>query len=83
MYGTFFTVCMVILSCKSSTTNSQNQMEMENSNSDVYYTCTMHSEIQSDKPGNCPECDMELVQKAIDKSDTTLIHHHNKAMEMN
>jgi len=28
---------------------------------DIYYTCTMHSQIRQDKPGNCPICGMELV----------------------
>jgi len=27
------------------------------------YTCTMHPEVTSDKPGNCPKCGMALVQK--------------------
>ncbi|TKC01845.1 multicopper oxidase domain-containing protein [Pedobacter cryotolerans] len=32
---------------------------------EVIYTCTMHPEIQSSKPGNCPKCGMKLVvQKA-------------------
>jgi hypothetical protein len=25
------------------------------------YTCPMHPEVISDKPGNCPKCGMELV----------------------
>ena len=25
------------------------------------YTCTMHPEIRSDKPGQCPKCSMKLV----------------------
>ncbi len=25
------------------------------------YTCTMHPEVVSDKPGNCPKCGMKLV----------------------
>jgi len=29
----------------------------------VTYTCSMHPEINSDKPGQCPVCNMELVQK--------------------
>lgn len=29
--------------------------------SSVIYTCTMHPEIQSKKPGNCPKCGMKLV----------------------
>ena len=27
------------------------------------YTCTMHPEVTSDKPGKCPKCGMELVEK--------------------
>jgi hypothetical protein len=29
----------------------------------VVYTCPMHPEVISDKPGNCPKCGMKLVQK--------------------
>lgn len=29
----------------------------------VVYTCPMHPEVQSDKPGNCPKCGMRLVKK--------------------
>jgi Cu(I)/Ag(I) efflux system membrane fusion protein len=29
----------------------------------VQYTCPMHSEVVSDKPGNCPKCGMALVEK--------------------
>ncbi len=28
-----------------------------------YYTCEMHPEIHSDKPGKCPKCGMNLVKK--------------------
>lgn len=27
------------------------------------YTCTMHPEVVSDKPGKCPKCGMDLVVK--------------------
>ena len=27
------------------------------------YTCPMHPEIQQDKPGTCPKCGMDLIQK--------------------
>jgi|GEM_PF-868930 len=30
----------------------------------VTYTCSMHPEIKSDKPGKCPVCNMDLIQKA-------------------
>jgi rubrerythrin len=38
---------------KSEQTNSQN----------VYYTCRMHPQIHSDKPGKCPICGMTLIKK--------------------
>lgn len=28
------------------------------------YTCPMHPEILSDKPGNCPKCGMQLIKKS-------------------
>jgi hypothetical protein len=31
----------------------------------MIYTCPMHPEITSDKPGNCPKCGMALVKKEI------------------
>jgi Cu(I)/Ag(I) efflux system membrane fusion protein len=27
------------------------------------YTCPMHPEVDSDKPGRCPHCGMKLVEK--------------------
>ncbi|HEX2867791.1 MAG TPA: efflux RND transporter periplasmic adaptor subunit [Ignavibacteriales bacterium] len=32
----------------------------------TYYTCTMHPQVISDKPGVCPICNMELVKKTVD-----------------
>jgi Cu(I)/Ag(I) efflux system membrane fusion protein len=29
----------------------------------VQYSCPMHPEVVSDKPGNCPKCGMALVEK--------------------
>ena len=31
----------------------------------VEYTCTMHPEVISDKPGQCPKCGMDLVKKEV------------------
>ncbi|HEY5326813.1 MAG TPA: heavy metal-binding domain-containing protein [Mucilaginibacter sp.] len=33
----------------------------------VQYTCTMHPEVLSDKPGTCPKCGMALVKKVTAK----------------
>ncbi|ODU25168.1 MAG: hypothetical protein ABS95_00955 [Verrucomicrobia bacterium SCN 57-15] len=27
------------------------------------YTCSMHPEVVQDKPGKCPKCGMDLVEK--------------------
>lgn len=29
----------------------------------IQYTCTMHADVIADKPGTCPKCGMELVEK--------------------
>ena len=34
------------------------------SSSATVYTCMMHPEVTSDKPGRCPKCGMKLVPKA-------------------
>lgn len=33
------------------------------------YTCPMHPEVTSDKPGQCPKCGMDLVLKTDDKNE--------------
>ncbi|MBI4929490.1 MAG: hypothetical protein HY841_01920 [Bacteroidetes bacterium] len=35
----------------------------------IIYTCSMHPEIQSSKPGKCPKCGMELIQKKSSSSE--------------
>jgi transcription initiation factor IIE alpha subunit len=30
------------------------------------YTCPMHPDVTSDKPGKCPKCGMDLVEKKTD-----------------
>lgn len=35
------------------------------------YTCPMHPEVKSNKPGACPKCGMDLVKK----------EHHNMPMD--
>jgi predicted RNA-binding Zn-ribbon protein involved in translation (DUF1610 family) len=38
--------------------------QKEATNTGITYTCSMHPEISSDKPGTCPKCGMDLIQKA-------------------
>lgn len=39
----------------------------------MQYTCPMHPDVLSDKPGKCPKCGMTLVKKepAKKKTDST------------
>jgi hypothetical protein len=42
----------------------------------VVYTCTMHPEVISDKPGKCPKCNMALVQKDKESTEDHSGHQH-------
>ena len=35
----------------------------QDSSVQVTYTCPMHRDVVSDKPGKCPKCGMDLVKK--------------------
>lgn len=35
----------------------------QNTEAPKTYTCSMHPEVISDKPGKCPKCGMELTEK--------------------
>lgn len=38
----------------------------------VIYTCKMHPEVISNKPGKCPKCGMDLIKKEDLKKDSTI-----------
>jgi len=52
---------ITFISCGSKT-GKEKQSETKEIAS-VQYTCPMHSEVISDKPGDCPTCGMALVEK--------------------
>ena len=41
----------------------------------IKYTCPMHPEIISDKPGTCPRCGMELIKLEKGKKQTEPMQH--------
>lgn len=50
----------VLASCSNSNTTKTGQLAL-----DETYTCTMHNEVMSDKPGECPKCGMHLVKQKM------------------
>lgn len=63
---------------------SENGFVADTSRNDTItvYICPMHPEIQSDKPGNCPKCGMELVKKPSSVDDKHAGHHKMGMMSM-
>ena len=45
--------------------SNQNVDSMSNQNNEATktYTCSMHPEVIADKPGKCPKCGMQLIEK--------------------
>jgi transcription initiation factor IIE alpha subunit len=44
---------------------SESNTKKEALTADEMYTCTMHNEVMSDKPGKCPKCGMALVKQKM------------------
>ena len=52
---------LVITACS----GTDNKTKTGQSAKDEMYTCTMHNEVMSDKPGKCPKCGMTLVKQKM------------------
>ena len=46
-----------------SLSNQKTVIKNQNTEATKTYTCSMHPEVISDKPGKCPNCGMELIVK--------------------
>lgn len=72
-----FVVAMALLFAAPATFAQQQKPVKKDSTQHKVYTCPMHSEVISDKPGKCPKCGMTLVEKKPAhkgkmKADTTM-----------
>ena len=52
---------LVITACSGNGSNEKTEQLAK----DETYTCTMHNEVMSDKPGKCPKCGMTLVKQKM------------------
>ncbi|MFZ6013895.1 MAG: SPW repeat domain-containing protein [Bacteroidota bacterium] len=46
------------------------------------YTCPMHPEVKSDKPGKCPKCGMDLVKQGKQSEHKMIHEEHGNMPEM-
>ncbi len=57
---------LFLAGCGSSGTKENKPQKTEQSgmqkSDSIYYTCEMHPEVRSDKPGECPKCGMKLIR---------------------
>ncbi len=60
------------IACNNSETKNENSTIQTDTSgmpqkmvSDEMYTCAMHNEVMSDKPGKCPKCEMTLVKQKM------------------
>ena len=64
LYSTFLAFSLTFFSaCGSEQKQSTEQAEV-NQEQAALYTCPMHPEVTSDKPGKCPKCKMNLEKVA-------------------
>lgn len=61
--ATIIVLSFTIVSC------AKEQDHSEHASASEVYTCPMHQEVVSDKPGSCPKCGMDLVKKETLKMD--------------
>jgi hypothetical protein len=47
----------------------KDSMKMKHDKMASTYTCPMHADVKSDKPGECPKCGMELKKMEMKKMD--------------
>ncbi|HEY8658496.1 MAG TPA: vitamin K epoxide reductase family protein [Hanamia sp.] len=64
------------MSPKAEDVKTQNTKQPHKEGSATSYTCPMHPEVVSDKPGNCPKCGMALVKKEGQADQNKMVIEH-------
>ena len=66
--------------------NPEKYIKKEKAETKEVYTCSMHPEVKSDKPGKCPKCGMKLEKKMMHKKQKwtkkhMYVHKHMEKKE--
>ncbi|AZA83776.1 copper oxidase [Chryseobacterium lactis] len=62
------------------TKSTEIKLNKTNPQSQTTYTCPMHPEVISDKPGKCPKCGMDLVEKENHQHETAEVPSEEKTV---
>jgi hypothetical protein len=59
-------IILMFLSCKGNENKKEtgDRDTLNTNTAKTEYTCPMHPEVVSDKPGQCPQCGMDLQAKS-------------------
>jgi hypothetical protein len=59
-------IVVVLFSCKGKENNQESGSKdsLKTESVKTEYTCPMHPEVVSNKPGQCPQCGMDLQAKS-------------------
>lgn len=68
--------------CKEEFMKSPEKYTQKKAEMKEVYTCPMHPEVQSDKPGKCPQCGMNLEKKMMPAGHMHGEEHMHKHMKM-
>lgn len=60
---------LVFTACSGNGSNAKTEQLAK----DETYTCTMHNEVMSDKPGKCPKCEMTLVKQKMTEAQMQMM----------
>jgi hypothetical protein len=58
----------IVFSVAAQSKPASDTAKMKRVKTPAQYTCTMHPEVLSNKPGKCPKCGMTLVKKTTAKA---------------
>jgi hypothetical protein len=73
LFAITFTACSNNTNSKAATDSSATTKDtLMMKQTAVVYTCKMHPEVTSDKPGKCPKCGMDLVKKETMPKDSSM-----------